>query len=126
MCTNISKYENWGSCMSQKSIVLYLQVHQPLRVRQYTVFDIANKHDYFDEIYREIDRNNQHVFERVCDKSYRPMNALLEHLLKQHSDFKINLSITGTFIEQAEKWAPDVLESFKRLVETGKVDFEIR
>jgi len=122
MRRTVSKYEIGSSCMSQKSIVLYLQVHQPLRVRQYTVFDIANKHDYFDEVYRDIDRNNQHVFERVCEKSYRPMNALLEHLLKNNDDFKISLSITGTFIEQAEEWAPDVLESFKRLVDTGKVE----
>lgn len=108
--------------MSKKSVVLYLQVHQPLRVRQYTVFDIANKHDYFDEVYRDIDRNNQHVFERVAEKSYRPMNALLEHLLSQHEEFKISLSITGIFIEQAEQWAPDVLASFKRLVDTGRVE----
>lgn len=108
--------------MTKKSIVLYLQVHQPLRIRQYTVFDIAAKHDYFDEVYRDIDRNNQHVFERVADKSYRPMNALLERLLNDHDEFKLTLSLTGTFIEQAEKWAPDVLESFKRLVKTGKVE----
>ena len=50
------------------------------------------------------------------------MNALLEKLLKSNPDFKISLSITGTFIEQCEQWAPDVLESFKRLVATGQVE----
>ena len=108
--------------MSKRGIVLYLHVHQPLRVRQYSVFDTAVAHDYFDEPNYETDRNNEQVLRKVADKSYRPMNALLEKLLATHPEFKVSLSITGTFIEQAEKWAPDVLDSFKRLVATGKVE----
>ena len=108
--------------MSKRGIVLYLHVHQPSRVRKYSVFDIASKHDYFNEPVYACDRNNEQVFRKVADKSYRPMNALLEKLLNQHPEFKISLSITGTFIEQAEQWAPDVIESFKRLVQTGRVE----
>ncbi len=108
--------------MSTHGITLYLHVHQPFRVRQYSVFDTAVAHDYFDETATDTDRNNQRVFLKVADKSYRPMNALLEKLLAEHPDFKLSLSITGTFIEQAEQWAPDVLESFKRLVATGRVE----
>jgi len=108
--------------MSKHGIVLYLHVHQPLRVRQYSVFDTAVNHDYFDEPQYDTDRNNEQVFRKVADKSYRPMNALLEKLLASHPEFKLSLSITGTFIEQAEKWAPDVLDSFKRLVATGRVE----
>lgn len=108
--------------MIKRGIVLYLHVHQPLRVRQYSVFDTAVNHDYFDEPQYDTDRNNEQVFRKVADKSYRPMNALLEKLFAMHPDFKLSLSITGTFIEQAEKWAPDVLDSFKRLVATGRVE----
>lgn len=108
--------------MSKKGIVLYLHVHQPFRVRSYSVFDTANQHDYFDEKDTSTERNNRTVFDKVAAKSYRPMNALLERLLEKHPDFKISLSITGTFIEQAEMWAPDVLDSFKRLVATGRVE----
>lgn len=108
--------------MSKRGIVLYLHVHQPLRVRQYSVFDTAVNHDYFDEPQYDTDRNNEQVFRKVADKSYRPMNALLEKLLASHPEFKLSLSITGTFIEQAEKWTPDVLDSFKRLVATGRVE----
>lgn len=107
--------------MSKRGVVLYLHVHQPLRVRDYSVFDVAWKHDYFDE-HAENDRNNERILRKVADKSYRPMNALLEELLATHPDFKVSLSITGTFIEQAEKWGPDVLDSFKRLVSTGRVE----
>lgn len=108
--------------MSQRGIVLYLHVHQPWRVRQYSVFDTAKEHDYFDEPDVHTDRNNERVLRKVADKSYRPMNNLLEKLLGVHPDFKVSLSITGTFLEQAEKWAPDVIASFQRLVATGRVE----
>lgn len=107
--------------MNRRGIVLYLHVHQPLRIRDYSIFNTAQEHDYFNG-QGENDRNNERVFHKVAEKSYRPMNALLEKLLRKHPEFKVSFSITGTFIEQAEKWAPDVLDSFKRLVATGQVD----
>lgn len=108
--------------MSKRGIVFYMHVHQPLRVRQYSIFDTAEKHDYFDESDVQSDRNNEKILRKVAEKSYWPMNELLEKLLDKHPDFRVALSITGTFIEQAEKWAPDVLESFQRLVATGRVE----
>lgn len=108
--------------MSKRGIVLYLHAHQPYRVRKYSVFDTAINHDYFDESTYDIKSNNEQVFKKVVDKSYRPMNALLEKLLAAYPEFKVSLSITGTFIEQAERWAPDVIESFKRLIASGRVE----
>lgn len=108
--------------MTQRGITLYLHVHQPFRVREYTVFDTATHHDYFIDGDTSSDRNNEKIFRKVADKSYRPMNALLEQLLEQHPEFKLSLSITGTFLEQAEQWAPDVIASFQRLVATGRVE----
>lgn len=105
----------------KRGITLYMHVHQPLRVREYSVFDTALSHDYFSAS-DDSDQNNQKVFLKVADKSYRPMNALLLRLLKAHPEFKISLSITGTFIEQAERFAPDVLDDFRALVATGQVD----
>lgn len=107
--------------MTGRGIVLYLHVHQPWRVREYTVFDTAESHNYFTPT-REIYRENREIFLKVADKSYRPMNAKLQELLNTHPEFKVSLSITGTFIEQAEAWAPDVLDSFKKLVATGRVE----
>ncbi len=108
--------------MSKRGIVLYLHVHQPFRVRKYSVFDTAIKHDYYNEPAYDTERNNEQVFRKVADKSYRPMNALLEKVLADNPEFKVSLSITGTFLEQAEQWAPDVIESFQRLVKTGRVE----
>ena len=108
--------------MQKRGIVLYLHAHQPYRVCKYSVFDTAYNHNYFDESGIDTDLNNEKVFRKVADKSYRPMTALLEKLLAKHSDFKVSLSITGVFLEQAEKWTPDVISSFQRLVSTGRVE----
>lgn len=108
--------------MSKRGITFYLHVHQPYRIRPYSVFDTASDHDYFGGRAAIGKTNNEAMFQKVADKSYRPMNALLQKLLDTHPDFKVSLSITGTFLEQAEQWAPDVLESFKNLVRTGRVE----
>ncbi len=108
--------------MSKKSIALYLQIHQPYRVRPYSVFDTGETHDYFNTPIADAGTNNETIFRKVADKSYRPMNAVLERLLHDNPEFKLSLSITGTFLEQAEQWAPDVIESFQRLVATGQVE----
>lgn len=104
-----------------KAIVLYLHVHQPYRIRHYTVFDAATKHDYFDA---PLDSNasNERILKKVAEKSYLPTNERLLKMLEANPDFKLSLSITGTVIEQLEKWSPEALESFKRLTETGRVE----
>ena len=104
-----------------KGLTLYLHVHQPYRVRPLSVFDIGEQHAYFDQK-DDSDLNNEKVFLKVADKSYWPMIALLQKLLDAHEGFKLSLSITGDFIEQAEAWSPDLLEAFKRLVATGRVE----
>lgn len=107
--------------MNRRSVVLYMHVHQPKRIRPYSVFETAKDHNYFDNHY-EHQSNNERIFRKVAEKSYLPTNKLLLELLEQHPEFKLSLSITGTFIEQSQRWGLDVLESFKRLVQTGRVE----
>jgi alpha-amylase len=104
-----------------KSIVLYLHVHQPYRLRHYTVFDTAEKHDYFNEQGDKL-TNNAAILHKVAEKSYLPTNARLLKLLEQHPEFKLSMSISGTIIEQMQSWAPEALESFKHLTDTGRVE----
>lgn len=107
--------------MSKRGIVLYLHVHQPYRLRPFTVFDTGLSHSYTDETSGE-SWDNKATFLKVADKSYRPMNQLLLSLLESQPDFRLSLSISGVFIEQAQKWASDVLDSFRQLVATGRVE----
>ena len=104
-----------------KAVVLYLHVHQPYRVRHYTVFDVANRHDYFDADYDDR-TSNERIIHKVAEKSYLPTNRRLLQLLQEHPEFRLSLSITGTVIEQLERWAPHVLQSFQDLTATGRVE----
>ena len=104
-----------------KAIVLYLHVHQPYRIRHYTVFDAGVNHDYFDAPY-DSQESNERILHKVAEKSYLATNARLLQLLNNHPEFKLSMSITGTVIEQLEKWSPAALQSFKDLCGTGRVE----
>jgi alpha-amylase len=104
-----------------KAIVLYLHVHQPYRVRQYTIFDAGVDHNYFSAPYEDR-TSNERIMHKVAEKSYIPTNRRLLDILKKHPEFKLSLSITGTVIEQLEIWSPEALQSFKDLVATGRVE----
>ncbi len=103
------------------SICPYFHVHQPYRVKQYRVFDIGHDNQYFNDSGLS-DLNNGKIIEKVANKSYRPMNAVLKKMLAQYPEFKFALSFSGTVLDQFETFAPDVLQSFQELVATGRVE----
>lgn len=105
----------------KRSIVLYLHVHQPFRIGHFTIFDAGVRHNYFDAAYDER-ANNERIIHKVAEKSYIPTNRKLLALLAKHPEFKLSLSITGTVLEQLEAWSPAVLQSFKDIVNTGRVE----
>ncbi|MCX6708628.1 MAG: glycoside hydrolase family 57 protein, partial [Candidatus Woesearchaeota archaeon] len=96
---------------------LYFQVHQPFRIAKYTLFDIGKHTRYFDE------QKNKEIMQKIAGKCYLPANHIIKELIHKHPDFKVTYSITGTAIEQFQKYAPAVLRSFKELADTGKVEF---
>jgi alpha-amylase len=99
------------------SVCLYLHVHQPFRIRRTSLFDIGNRNAYFDE------GLNKHYLDRIVRKSYLPTNAALFDMIQStNGKFKVSFSITGTLIEQLEAHYPEVIESFKRIVETGNAE----
>ncbi len=106
--------------MSQ-AIVLYLHAHQPFRVRHYTVFDSGVNHNYFDTNYDDR-TSNERILKKVAEKSYLPTNTRLLKLLNENPEFKLSLSLTGTVIEQLERWSPAALQSFQDLTATGQVE----
>jgi alpha-amylase len=106
---------------SSRAIVLYLHVHQPYRIRHYTIFDAGNQHNYFDAP-TGTRESNADVVRKVAEKSYIPTNERLLRMLNTHEDFKLSMSITGTVLEQLEQYAPEVLKSFQDVVATGKVE----
>ena len=103
------------------SICLYFHVHQPLRIKKYRIFDIGNDHNYFNDD-GTTDLNNKKVLAKVAKKSYLPTNKILLELLKKHPEFKFAFSFSGVVLEQLEYDFPEVLDSFKKLVDTGRVE----
>lgn len=105
-----------------RGICLYLHIHQPYRFRKYTIFDCGKPISYWDAPNYRDKQCNERIFKRVAEKSYRPTLDLLEKLIKKYPKFFISFSITGTWLEQAEKWAPDLIEKINSLIKTGHVE----
>ncbi|UCD04307.1 MAG: glycoside hydrolase family 57 protein [Candidatus Woesearchaeota archaeon] len=97
------------------SICFYFQVHQPYRLGHYSIFDIGKHHNYYNE------KHNLEILERVARKCYLPTNNLMLNLIKKH-DIKLSYSFSGVALEQFQKYKPEVLESFQKLVDTGNVE----
>src|SRR3989339_605621 len=98
------------------SVCFYFQVHQPCRLRHYTVFD--KDHRYFDEF------KNKSICRKVANKCYLPTNRLILDLIQKHQGrFKVAYSVTGVLLEQLAEYAPEVISTFDALAQTGCVEF---
>ena len=98
------------------SVCFYFQVHQPFRLRRYSVFD-TDRH-YFD------DYKNAEICRKVAHKCYLPANRTLLDTIKVHEGrFRIAYSITGTALEQIQQYVPEVMDTFHQLNQTGCVEF---
>ncbi|HUO55881.1 MAG TPA: glycoside hydrolase family 57 protein [Candidatus Paceibacterota bacterium] len=104
-----------------KSVCFYFQVHQPYRVKRYRVFDIGNDPEYFNDR-TQSSLNNRHIVEKVARKSYIPATALILELLKRHPNLRVSYSFSGIALEQLERFAPEALDLFKKVVDTGQVE----
>ncbi|MBO4586081.1 MAG: glycoside hydrolase family 57 protein [Bacteroidales bacterium] len=104
--------------MATKSICLYFQVHQPTRLRLYRFFEIGKDSHYYDDF------ANRTILRRVAQKCYLPMNKMMLDLINQYKGkFKIAYSISGSALDQFQRFAPEVIDSFKALAATGRVEF---
>jgi alpha-amylase len=102
---------------TKRDVILYFQVHQPWRLRSYSFFDIGHHHDYFNNPI------NSEIALRVAAESYLPSNEMLLNILKQYPQIKITFSISGTAMDQLHEFCPSVLTTFRKLAETGQVEF---
>ncbi|HEV8604360.1 MAG TPA: glycoside hydrolase family 57 protein [Tepidisphaeraceae bacterium] len=98
------------------SICFYFQIHQPFRLRRYSVFDTDR--NYFD------DYKNAEICRKVAHKCYLPANRTLLDAIRMHEGrFRISYSITGVALEQFQQYAPEVMDSFHQLNASGCVEF---
>ncbi|MBI4404372.1 MAG: alpha-amylase [Deltaproteobacteria bacterium] len=100
------------------SICLCFQVHQPFRLRRdFDFFSIGSQLSYEDTSLTAA------VVRKVAQKCYLPANQLMLKLVNEHKGkFKIAYSLSGVCLEQFEQYCPEVIASFKKLVQTGCVE----
>jgi alpha-amylase len=102
---------------NKQQIVLYFQVHQPLRLKAFQFFDIGSGGPYFNGPL------NDQLLKRIAKECYLPTNALLLKLIERHPNLRVTFSISGVTLDQFEEYIPEVLDSFKALASTGAVEF---
>ena len=98
------------------SVCFYFQVHQPYRLRRYSVFD-TDRH-YFDNF------RNAEICRKIAGRCYLPANRVLLDAIRMHQGrFRVAFSMSGVVLDQFREYAPEVLESFQELGKTGCVEF---
>lgn len=101
----------------QKNICLYFEVHQPRQLRLYRFFDIGKDSHYYD------DYACRTLVKRLARDCYMPMNEILLRSIEKHKGkFRLAFSISGSALEMFDRYAPEVIDSFRRLVDTGCVE----
>lgn len=99
------------------SLNFYFQVHQPRRIRHLGFFDIGKGHSWFD------DELNGRIMRHVAKNCYEPANEMFLGLLKKFPQTRLTFSLSGVVLEQLKQYAPAVVESFRALAATGRVEF---
>jgi alpha-amylase len=102
--------------IDSRQLVLCFNIHQPKRLA-YAKTDEGSDHTLLDA------ETDEAIMKRVARESYIPTNTLLHRLIDQYPNIKISFSISGLALEQMESYAPEALESFRKIAETGAVDF---
>ncbi|MBD5233742.1 MAG: alpha-amylase [Bacteroidales bacterium] len=101
-----------------KAICFNFEIHQPFRLKRYRFFDIGKDHWYFDDFL------NDDIVTRVAHNSYIPAcETLLRMIEAGKGRFKCSIAVSGCAFEQFEHYVPELLDLFKKLVDTGCVEF---
>ncbi len=109
-------------------VSLSFEVHQPVRLKKNFFWDGSMNRQVVPDLWKYYfdGPENQRIFERVSDKCYLPANrAILEGIKKLQGSsrpFKVSYSFSGVFLEECQRYRPDVLDSFVDLIQTGMVE----
>lgn len=98
-------------------VCFHFQISQPYRLRTYRFFDINVHHDYFDDF------QNSYLANRLAERCYIPANQLILKLIKQFpNEMAVSFSIAGSSLKLFQQYCPEMIDSFKALLDTGQVE----
>jgi alpha-amylase len=86
------------------------EVHQPFRLDPGFNLQNGSSKDLENVYFSPL---NKEILERVADKCYLPATGIILDSLDK--GFKCAFSISGTVLEQLERWKPDALELFRQV-----------
>jgi alpha-amylase len=107
---------------------LCFEVHQPFRLKKSFFWERLSLPEVIPDLFDFYfdDAENRRIFERVSSKCYLPANRIIlesiESTASSERPFKAAYSFSGVFLEQCQRYQPEVLDSFLALVDTGKVE----
>ncbi len=90
----------------------YFQLHQPFRLDP----------DRGKFLWEE---KNRAIFLKVAEKCYLPATRMFTELIASHPSFKITLGMSGTFLEQAELYQPEVIRALQELLDAGEKNAQV-
>lgn len=96
------------------NINLCFKVDCPVFMNNFTIFDIGKNAEYFD--------SSKIRFKNFADNCLHA-NSLMLRQLEENMNFKASYALTGSAIDVFERHFPEVIASFRKLAETGKVEF---
>lgn len=98
------------------SVCFYFQMHQPYRLRRYSVFDTEPA--YFDT------ERNATILREIAQRCYLPATEHLLQLIQRHDGaFRVSFSITGVLADQLRQHCPQCLKTLQKIAETGCAEF---
>lgn len=101
-----------------KKICLFFQIHHPFSYQLFRFFDIGESKSYYDDF--RIEREIQDAAKNY----YLPTNEYLLRLINQYKgNLKLSYNITDTALDQFLTYAPELFTSFRKLADTGDVEF---
>ena len=104
-----------------KSVCFYFHVHQPYRIKKYRIYDVGHDAEYFND--RTAGKlNNKAAMEEMSRKVYVPATTLILRLLQTHPEMRVAYSFSGVALEQMERYAPEALDLFKKVIATERAE----
>lgn len=101
-----------------RNICMCFQLHAPYRLKRYRFFEIGQDHYYYD------DYQTENRIQQLAQQSYLPANrTILDMIRSSNGKFKCAYAISGITLELLEQYAPEVIDSFRELAQTGSVEF---
>ena len=101
--------------IDSRHLVLCFNIHQPKRLAKVSIEESDNM--LLDS------ETDEQIMKRIAAHCYIPTNTLLQRLIEQYPNIKVSFSLSGLALEQMAAYAPEALASFRKLAETGAVDF---